>query len=45
MYYTSTFYNTRKWQRIKTLIITSGVSFAVGAFAMLHVIAFQVGVF
>lgn len=45
MYYVSSFYHTRKWQRIKALAITAGVSFGIGAFAMLHVIAYAVGVF
>lgn len=45
MYYASSFYHTRKWQRIKALAITASVAFVVGAFAMLHVIAYAVGVF
>lgn len=44
MFYKSTFYHTRRWERIKAMFIVSGVSFVAGALLMLQLVANAMGI-
>lgn len=44
MYYTSSFYSTKKWHRIRNMFIVSGISFAGGALLVLQLVAHAMGI-